>query len=108
MFNIGGCDNLMAEKWGILILMGLRWNWDLHIRHLIVESDYLELVDLLNDHEQLENLHYCSVLHGIQEYHLQHRCWDLQIAWDVGLLSFTEAPDVVTDLVEEDRRALTT
>lgn len=41
--------------------MGLRWNWDLQIRHLVVESDCLEIIEVLNYHENGEG-YTCSIL----------------------------------------------
>ena len=42
LFNMGRGDCYIAERW--TILMGLKWSWEFGVRHLILESDCLELV----------------------------------------------------------------
>ena len=46
--NIGRGNSFLAETW--VILMGLRWSWDFGVRHVLIESDCLHLVQ---DIEQL-------------------------------------------------------
>ena len=76
LFYIGNGDSLMAEKWAIL--MGLKWNWDMLIRHLVKESDCLEIIDVLNKQVEVEK-DACLIL--VEIFQFINRGWDLHFVW---------------------------
>ena len=68
----------MAERW--TILMGLKWSWNFGVRHLVIESDCLELV------QEIEKIRADDTDGFIQSEMKEimsffHRDWELQIVW---------------------------
>ena len=68
----------MAERWAIL--MGLKWSWDFGVRHLVIESDCLELV------QEIEKIRVCDIDGSVQSEMKEimsffYRAWELRIMW---------------------------
>ena len=74
LFNIGRGDCFYAKTWGIR--MGLRWCWDYGVRHLIVESDCLELIQEIERCRDMNEAE-TTALEGIVSYF--KRDWDLHV-----------------------------
>ena len=58
--------------------MGLKWSWEFGVRHLILESDCLELVQDIEQYREMDG-------NGTNEMEeilsLCRRAWDVQILW---------------------------
>ena len=117
LFNVGNGGSFLAELWGIL--MGLRWSWDYGARCLVLETDCLEAVQILEDLSESDFAN-SSIIREIKS--MLNRDWDVQITWcnreankladllarqameiGAGVVNFREVPDFIAAEVEQER-----
>ena len=122
LFNIGRGDCFLTERWAVL--MGLKWSWDFGVRHLVLKSDCLELVQEIERHRDynedvLAHMRLSELKEEIVSFF--NRACDLQVVWcrreenevadclakhalkmGVGLVNFEKIPVEAADRVMKD------
>ena len=120
LFNIGRGDSFYAQTWGIC--MGLKCCLDYGVRHLVVESDCLELIQEIERCRDMNEAE-TTALEEIVSYF--KRDWDLHVRWcrregneladhlskhtllvGTRLVSFSQVPDEFADLVRIEKETI--